>query len=103
MDAVNDLVIDAIRNTEPASGRRSSPSRDRPRAADMRQPAVPDHAPGHAGNAGLVPEAGEAGVDGAEGVVERRHRAMMPGRGRRRQAGSVSASRIRLLIRPLDS
>jgi hypothetical protein len=35
-------------------------------------------APGHTGDPGLVTEAGEAGVEGTDGVVEGRHRAMMP-------------------------
>ena len=59
-------------------------------AAGMRQCAVTDHAPGDPGDPGLVREAVEAAVEGAEGVVEGRHRDMMPGRPPGRDSGSTS-------------
>ena len=52
---------------------------DRPRPRGMDQLAVTNHAPGDARDALLLAQAREAVVDGAEGVVERRHRVMMPG------------------------
>jgi hypothetical protein len=58
-------------------------------AAGMDQLPVPDHAPGDAGDPGLVAEAGEAGVDGPEGFVEGRHPEMMPGLPRWRPAGAA--------------
>ena len=72
---------------------------DRAGAGGMDQGAVADHAPGDAGDPGLLAEALEARVERGQQVVERRHATIMPDgapcRGAasaRRQAGASSTN-----------
>ena len=106
MAAVKLLVIDAIRNTVSASGRRSSPSRhvpappvwtsSPPRITPQATPGIFASSRCFANFSSIV-----VSVSWKPAIAGSCPIAM--GACRAPQAGSTSSSRIRLLIRPLDS
>ena len=85
------FVIEAIRKTLSASGRRVLADAERPGAAGVDQLAVADHAPRDAGDLRLLPEPRQPGVDDRQPILERRHPAGLPRSGTWRGRASARA------------